>query len=82
MRDFYVEILKPLGYEVAVQVPGADYCGFGIPGGAPDFWLGGGRQEDGLKTYDGDMKNRIAPIHVAFKAESPAQVDSWFENAM
>lgn len=82
MRDFYIEILKPIGYEIMLQYSGPGYCAFGLPGTNPEFWLGGGRQEDGLKTYGGDMNGRICPIHVAFKAESPEQVDKWYENAM
>ena len=81
MRDFYVAILKPIGYSIKVD-PGYDYCGFAEENKRPDFWLGGGRKEDGLKTYDGELTNRVAPIHFAFEAKSREQVDEWYENAM
>lgn len=81
MRDFYVAILKPIGYSIKVD-PGYDYCGFAEENKRPDFWLGGGRKEDGLKTYDRELTNRVAPIHFAFEAKSREQVDEWYENAM
>jgi hypothetical protein len=82
MHDFYVAIMAPLGYKIAMDMSEYEYCGFAVEGSLPDFWLGGGRKEDGLQKYDGDIKGRVSPIHVAFKAESKEQVDEWYENAM
>ncbi|KAK7425176.1 hypothetical protein QQX98_000091 [Neonectria punicea] len=82
MRDFYKAILKPLGYELMVEAHEPhSYCGFGIKGAGPDFWLGGGK-EDGLQKYDGNLESRVAPIHVAFSGKNREHVDEWYEAAI
>ncbi|KAF4438353.1 glyoxalase bleomycin resistance protein dioxygenase [Fusarium austroafricanum] len=83
MRDFYKAILAPLGYEFkfeGVGTKGAHYCGFGLKNGPPDFWLGGGSHA--LPKYDGNLEDRIAPVHIAFDAENPKGVDEWHEAAL
>lgn len=80
MKAFYTAILQPLGYAPAIE--GEQYCGFAPPNGPPDFWLGGGRVDNGLPLYDGDLAQRIAPVHVAFQADSQEAVDAWYEHAM
>lgn len=81
MKAFYTAILEPLGYTLMVSFDG--YCGFGTAGGGPpDFWLGGGRKDDGLSKYDGNLEGRIAPIHIAFDVESQGKVDEVYENSM
>ncbi|KAH7149129.1 Glyoxalase/Bleomycin resistance protein/Dihydroxybiphenyl dioxygenase [Dactylonectria estremocensis] len=82
MRDFYKAILQPLGYEIVVEAHEPhSYCGFGVKGAGPDFWLGGGCA-DGLQKYDGELKSRVAPIHVAFDGKNREHVDEWYEVAI
>jgi catechol 2,3-dioxygenase-like lactoylglutathione lyase family enzyme len=83
MRDFYLAILEPLGYKIVREGEGPQqYCGFGIPGAGPDFWLGGGATENGLEKYDGELTKRVAPFHVAFDAKDREHVKTWYEHAM
>ncbi|KAM0555172.1 hypothetical protein ACHAPJ_006526 [Fusarium lateritium] len=84
MRDFYKAVLAPLGYEFKFEGQGPNgsyYCGFGQPNKGPDFWLGGGG-EASLKKYDGNLQNRVAPVHFAFDAESQKHVGEWHEAAI
>ncbi|KAL6415482.1 hypothetical protein AUP68_02041 [Ilyonectria robusta] len=82
MRDFYKAILKPLGYELVVEAHEPhSYCGFGTKGSNIDFWLGGGCT-DGLQKYNGDLKGRVAPVHVAFPGKNPEHVAEWYEAAI
>lgn len=80
MRDFYKDILKPLGYELSKEY-GTIACGFGPPTGGPDFWLGGGAK-GGLQPYGGTLETRIAPVHVAFAAKNREEVDQWYDVAV
>ena len=42
-KAFYLAALKPLGYELIMEVTEAGpYAGFG-EGGKPDFWIGRGK---------------------------------------
>lgn len=73
-RMFYMQVLAPLGYGVVMEVTremtgGYEGCGFGPPG-RPHFWVGksNGRHSQGT--------------HVAFVAESRAQVDAFHTAAM
>lgn len=79
MRDFYKAILEPLGYTIFMD--GGSYCGFAAKDSAPDFWLGGGCK-NGLQKYDGNLENRVAPMHVAFTGNSREHVDEWHAAAL
>jgi len=65
-KAFYRAALAPLGYALIMEFD--DAVGFGVPP-KPDFWMGQG-------------KPGMAPIHVAFRAETRAQVDAFYKAAM
>ena len=72
-RRFYEQALAPLGYRVLMEIPlevtgGAVVLGMGVPP-KPDFWMG--------KALGG-----VSHIHVAFRAETRAQVDAFYKAAM
>jgi catechol 2,3-dioxygenase-like lactoylglutathione lyase family enzyme len=67
-KAFYEQALKPLGYELIMEVAQSEHdnpaAGFGA-NGKPDFWIGG---EGGL--------NRA--VHIAFAAKDRAAVDAFY----
>ena len=65
-KRFYRVALAPLGYAVIMEFEQA--AGFGVPP-KPDFWIGQG-------------KPNVPQIHVAFRAETRAQVDAFFKAAL
>lgn len=65
-KAFYIEALRPLGIGVVMEFPEA--VGLGTPG-KPDFWLGAATATP-------------TPIHIAFAAESHAQVDEFHRRAI
>ena len=65
-KSFYRAALAPLRYAVIMEFD--DAAGFGIPP-SPDFWIGNA-DLDGPST------------HVAFQADSRAQVDAFYKAAM
>ena len=65
-KSFYRAALAPLGYAVIMEFD--DATGLGVPP-KPDFWLG--QSEPGMPS-----------IHVAFRAETRAQVDAFYKAAM
>jgi catechol 2,3-dioxygenase-like lactoylglutathione lyase family enzyme len=65
-KAFYVAALAPLGY--AVLMEWEQYAGFGVPP-KPEFWIGEGEPN-------------VPPIHVAFRAESRAQVEAFYKAAI
>jgi catechol 2,3-dioxygenase-like lactoylglutathione lyase family enzyme len=72
-RAFYEAALKPLGLslvmEVSAEETGADaHAGFGAEG-KPFFWIGTGAKPKG-------------GLHVAFAAETRAEVDSFYKAAI
>jgi catechol 2,3-dioxygenase-like lactoylglutathione lyase family enzyme len=72
-RAFYDRALAPLGYQMMVQIPvehtqGAAVFGYGVPPKA-DFWV-----------HEGTPNN--PKVHVAFRAATRAQVDSFFKAAL
>ncbi len=72
-KAFYVKALEPLGVtllmEITAEQTGADaHLGFGADGKA-FFWLG-------------DGKGVTGGLHVAFPAETRAQVHAFYEAAM
>jgi len=68
-RAFYIKALKPLGITVIMEAPpGVGVAaGLGVEG-KPFFWIGEGRPSAGT--------------HVAFTAESRAQVQAFYDAAM
>ena len=72
-KAFYAQVLAPLGIALAMEVTPEQTgkvwtCGFGR-GGKPEFWIG----SDGRTT---------PPAHIAFLAESRAQVRAFHEAAL
>jgi catechol 2,3-dioxygenase-like lactoylglutathione lyase family enzyme len=72
-RNFYEKALAPLGYKVMMEIPkeftgGKVVLGFGVPP-KPDFWM----QEGSPST---------PRIHIAFRADSRAQVDAFYRAAV
>lgn len=72
-RRFYEQALAPLGYTVLVELPhdvtgGAVVLGFGVAP-KPDFWV-----------HEGTPQR--PPLHVAFRADSRAQVDAFYRAAL
>src|SRR5262249_11180455 len=71
-RAFYEKALAPLGYAVLREIP-TEYTGgrmvFGMGvAPKPDFWVAEG--------------NGIEKIHIAFRADSRAAVDAFYEAAI
>lgn len=79
MRDFYIAILKPLGYEIFME-KNNEVLGMAPKFGAPDFWLHCGGTE--IKKFNGDVEKRPAATHLAFTAKNPAQVRQWYDVAL
>jgi len=72
-KAFYAAALAPLGYRVIIeltkdQTGGFEGVGMGEPP-KPDFWLAGGAPNE-------------PRIHVAFRAESRAVVDAFYQAAL
>ena len=72
-KAFYVTALKPLGYQLlmdlsAEQTGGYEGAGFGVPH-KPDFWIGKGTPNE-------------PRIHVAFRAADRATVDAFYKAAI
>ena len=72
-RAFYEKALAPLGYQVMMQVPveftqGRVVLGLGVPP-KPDFWVIEGTPNE-------------PRLHVAFTAETRAQVDAFHAAAL
>ena len=65
-KAFYRSALAPLGYEMLMEWE--SFAGFGVAP-KPDFWIGAG-------------KPNVPPIHVAFRAETRAQVDAFYKAAL
>jgi catechol 2,3-dioxygenase-like lactoylglutathione lyase family enzyme len=73
-KRFYSEALKPLGFELLMEVPLEHTGGRGVAGfGArpkPEFWISGG------------AATRPAAVHVAFRVESRQAVDEFHRAAL
>jgi len=71
-KAFYRAALAPLGYQIIMELPvnlapqGA--MGMGVPP-KPDFWVGAGTANS-------------PPLHIAFRADSRAQVDAFYRAAI
>ncbi|WP_333680355.1 VOC family protein [Dyella sp.] len=72
-KAFYTKALSAIGYALLMEFPASvtgytDVAGFGEPP-KPDFWIGGG------------VPNQPA-IHVAFRVNTRAMVDAFYQAAM
>lgn len=72
-KAFYTKALSAIGYALLMELPASvtgstDVAGFGEPP-KPDFWISKG------------IPNQ-PPIHVAFRVNSRAQVDAFYQAAM
>jgi catechol 2,3-dioxygenase-like lactoylglutathione lyase family enzyme len=72
-RNFYEKALAPLGYKIMMEIPkeftgGKVVLGFGVPP-KPDFWM-----QEGFPS--------TPRIHIAFRADSRAQVDAFYRAAL
>jgi catechol 2,3-dioxygenase-like lactoylglutathione lyase family enzyme len=65
-KAFYRTALAPLGYELVMEWE--TFAGFGVAG-KPDFWIGEGPPN-------------VPAIHIAFRAETRAQVDAFYQSAV
>jgi catechol 2,3-dioxygenase-like lactoylglutathione lyase family enzyme len=65
-KPFYAAALAPLGYALLMEFE--QFAGFGIAP-KPDFWIAEGSPN-------------VPPIHVAFRADSRAQVDAFYRAAL
>ena len=65
-KAFYAAALAPLGYTILMEFE--QFAGLGVAP-KPDFWIGEGTPN-------------VPPIHVAFRAESRAQVDAFYKAAI
>ena len=65
-KTFYQAALAPLAYELLMEFEQG--VGFGVAP-KPDFWIGRG-------------KPNVPAIHVAFRADSRAQVDAFYKAAL
>jgi catechol 2,3-dioxygenase-like lactoylglutathione lyase family enzyme len=65
-KAFFTQALAPLGITLVKEV--ADWAGFGR-NGKPEFWFGTHSQVQ-------------SPMHIAFAAESRAQVNAFYEAAL
>jgi catechol 2,3-dioxygenase-like lactoylglutathione lyase family enzyme len=69
-KALYLAALKPLGYELVMEVGEAERAGGFGEQGKPDFWIGSG---GGSVTQ---------PVHVAFRAKDRATVRAFHEAAL
>lgn len=72
-RAFYSQALRPIGYELLLEVPAEltgnlPAAGFGVAP-KPDFWIGGGHPN-------------LPPVHVAFRVASRGEVDAFYRAAL
>lgn len=65
-KAFFSTALAPLGIELVIEIEG--WAGFG-KAGKPDFWFG-------------EHTEKQRPMHIAFVAESRAQVRAFYEAAL
>lgn len=79
MREFYLDILGPLGYGIYLEKEG-EFLGMAPKRGGPDFWLHCGGED--FPKFDGNVEKRGGRMHVAFDASSRKAVDEWYKHAM
>jgi catechol 2,3-dioxygenase-like lactoylglutathione lyase family enzyme len=73
-KAFYTKALAPLGIKPLMDFGQA--CGFGH--GKPDFWIGVGPRS----FQKAEQLQIITPTHIAFSAQSRAEVDAFYEAAL
>lgn len=66
-KKFYLEVLKPLKYNLVMDFPDMKAAGIGV-GGKMDTWLHG--------------HGAMQPIHIAYQASSRAEVEAFYEAAI
>jgi catechol 2,3-dioxygenase-like lactoylglutathione lyase family enzyme len=71
---FYKKALAPLGIKVLMEFGKA--CGFGRD--KPDFWIGTGP----TSFHKPEHLHIITPTHVAFAAQSRAEVEAFYKAAL
>lgn len=67
-KAFYLACLKPLGIELVVELEDEDWVGLGRDGKG-EFWFG---PDDKVQH----------PMHIAFRADTRAQVDAFYQAAL
>jgi catechol 2,3-dioxygenase-like lactoylglutathione lyase family enzyme len=72
-KGFYLRVLKPLGFDLVLEVSsqetgGKSHAGFGAKG-RPQFWIGGGKPITGS-------------VHFAFVAKSRPAVHAFYDAAL
>jgi catechol 2,3-dioxygenase-like lactoylglutathione lyase family enzyme len=77
-KKFYLAALRPLGFELVMEVPrehtgGRGVAGFGVPP-KPEFWISAG-------TADAPSAP-AGKVHVAFRVESRRIVDAFHRAAI
>jgi catechol 2,3-dioxygenase-like lactoylglutathione lyase family enzyme len=68
-KAFYDKALEPLGLKVLIPVKAPGFEGYGYGRDRPDFWIGA-------------PGNRATGLHIAFAADSRAQVDAFYAAAI
>lgn len=63
-KELYTQMLAPLGYTVAMDIPQYMTAGFGA--GKPDFWIS-------------EKKDFNAGTHVAFEAKNKEEVEAFYK---
>lgn len=66
-KDLYKKALAPLGYELSMDMPQHEAAGF-AEGGHTSFWI--------------EKDEHPKGVHVAFRANSKEEVDSFYKEAL
>ena len=74
-KAFYEKALAPLGVKPIMEFGKA--CGFGRDK-KPDFWIG----EGPASFQTGEQAKTITPTHIAFSANTRAEVDAFYTAAL
>jgi catechol 2,3-dioxygenase-like lactoylglutathione lyase family enzyme len=69
-RTFYAKVLSTLGCKIVMEHPGAAAFGKAFP----EFWI--------QTPHDGKPANTGNGVHVGFVAQSKAEVDAFFKEAL
>lgn len=77
-KKFYTAALRPLGFELVMEVPREHTGGRGVGGFGlapkPEFWISG--------TQPGDPSVSSGKVHVAFRVDARAIVDEFHRAAL
>jgi len=66
-KAFYLSALKPLGYELVMEVEG--FSGLGVKG-KPDFWIAAAEER------------KYSQLHIAFRAPNRKAVQAFYDGAL